>query len=114
MEANELNQVLLKQLAQQAEIQRTARYKDIEFDGDVYRCRIIKDKHGEDLIIGGYELDAALHPGEWEDENEGFASEEAAKIYDEIFYFMDDWDVEFLAEEQIIEEVKEANPDWFN
>lgn len=96
------------------EIQKTARYEDVEFEGNVYRCRIIEDKDGEDLLIGSYELEDALHPGEWGDENEGFASEEASDIYDEIFYFMAAWDVEFLSDEEMIEELKESNPDWFN
>ncbi len=96
------------------EIQKTARYEDVEFEGNVYRCRIIEDKDGEDLLIGSYELKDALHPGEWEDENEGFASEEASDIYDEIFYFMAAWDVEFLSDEEMIEELKESHPDWFN
>lgn len=96
------------------EIQKTARYEDVEFEGNIYRCRVIKDKDGEDLLIGSYELNDALHPGEWEDENEGFASEEASDIYDEIFYFMAAWDVEFLSDEELIKELKESNPDWFD
>ena len=95
-------------------IQKTARYEDIEFEGNLYRCRIVKDKDGEDLLIGSYELESVLHPGEWEDDNEGFESDEASDIYDEIFFFMDDWDVEFLSEEKMIEELKESNSDWFD
>lgn len=96
------------------EVQRTARYEDVEFEGDAYRCRIVKDKDGKDLLIGSYDLENALHPGEWEDENEGFASEEASDIYDKIFFFMAAWDVEFLTEEKMIKELKESNPDWFD
>lgn len=96
------------------EIQKIARYEDVEFEGNVYRCRIIKDKNGEDLLIGSYELNDALRPGEWEGENEGFASEEASNIYDDIFYFMAAWDVEFLYDEELISELRESNPDWFD
>ena len=46
---------------------------------------MVKDNQGEYLIIGSTALLDALHPGSFEDENEGFASKEASDIYDEIF-----------------------------
>ena len=87
--------------------------EEVEFDGIIYECRVIKDKDGNDLLIGSYELNDALHPGEWDDELEGFASEEAAELYDEIFYFTDLFTLR-LSDEALIEELKESNPDWFN
>ena len=60
---------------------------NIEFGGVEYPCRMVKDNQGECLIIGSTALLDALHPGSFEDENEGFASKEASDIYDEIFFF---------------------------
>ena len=90
------------------------RFEDIEFGGETYKCRIIEDKDGERLLIGSHELNDALHPGEWEDENEGFASEEAEEIYDDIFFFMDYWDLIHLSDEELREELKKEHPDWFD
>lgn len=59
--------------------------KKFEFSGVEYPCRIVKDNQGEYLIIGSTALLDALQPGSFEDWNEGFASEEALDIYDEIF-----------------------------
>lgn len=63
---------------------------NIEFGGVEYPCRMVKDNQGEYLIIGSTALLDALHPGSFEDENEGFASKEASDIYDEIFFFTDE------------------------
>lgn len=88
--------------------------EEITFEGNVYECRVVRDKDGNDLLIGSYGLNDALHPGEWEDENEGFASKEASDIYDEIFYFMSESDLRYLSDDKLIEELKESNPEWFN
>ena len=88
--------------------------EEVEFEGNVYQCRVVQDKDGNDLLIGSYELNDALHPGEWEDEDEGFASKEASDIYDEIFYFMNGSDLRYLSDDKLIEELKESNPEWFN
>ena len=60
--------------------------KELQFDGNIYICRIVKSNEGEELLIGSTALLDALHPGSFEDENEGFASKE----------------------------LKEDNPEWFN
>ena len=39
---------------------------------------------GEELLIGSTTLLDALQPGSFNDENEGFASKEAERIYDEV------------------------------
>ena len=59
------------------------RTRKIQFDGDTYVCRIVKSNEGEDLIIGSTKLLDTLHPGSFEDENEGFASKEAEQLYNE-------------------------------
>lgn len=82
------------------------------FNGQTYVCRIVLSNEGEELIIGSTSLLDAIQPGDFEDENEGFANEDAEKIYDEIFFFTD---AETLAlpDELLIEELKTDNPDWF-
>ena len=47
--------------------------KELQFDGNIYICRIVKSNEGEELLIGSTALLDALHPGSFEDENEGFA-----------------------------------------
>ena len=64
------------------------RTRKIQFDGDTYVCRIVKSNEGEDLIIGSTKLLDTLHPGSFEDENEGFASKEAEQLYNEVFFFL--------------------------
>lgn len=39
------------------------RTKGVEFEGIIYECRVVKDKDGEDLLIGSHDLNNALHPG---------------------------------------------------
>ena len=61
------------------------RTQEIRFDGKTYVCRIVKSNEGEELLIGSTKLLDALHPGSFEDENEGFAGKEAERLYDGIF-----------------------------
>ena len=49
---------------------------DIRFGGVEYTCRMVKDNQGDYLIIGSTALLDALQPGSFEDDNEGFVSEE--------------------------------------
>lgn len=87
--------------------------KELQFDGTAYLCRVVESSEGEELLIGSTELLDALHPGSFEDENEGFASNEAVRLYDEIFYFTDKKSLE-LPNDELIAELKESNPDWFD
>ena len=83
--------------------------KELQFDGNIYICRIVKSNEGEELLIGS----TALHPGSFEDESEGFASKEAEQIYDEVFFFADAKTLK-LPDDELITELKEDNPEWFN
>ena len=83
-----------------------------EFGGVEYPCRMVKDNQGEYLIIGSTALLDALHPGSFEDENEGFASKEASDIYDEIFFFTDAHTLA-LSDKELVEELRKDNPEWF-
>ena len=73
---------------------------------------MVKDNQGESLIIGSTALLDALQPGSFEDENEGFASEEALGIYDEIFFFTDEHTLA-LPDKELVEELRRDNPEWF-
>lgn len=85
---------------------------DFEFEGTSYQCRVVKDNAGDELIIGGTNFLVALHPRSFEDENEGFANTEASNIYDDIFYFTNDDDLQ-LKDEELITVLRKSNPEWF-
>lgn len=89
------------------------RTQEIQFGGDTYVCRIVKSNEGEDLLIGSTKLLDTLHPGSFEDENEGFASKEAEQLYDEVFFFTDSKTLR-LPDNELIAEIKESNPEWFD
>lgn len=84
----------------------------VQFDGKAYDCRVVKSNEGEELLIGSTLLLDALQPGSFEDENEGFSSKEAERIYDKIFFFTDAAILR-LSDEKLIAELKKDNPDWF-
>lgn len=86
--------------------------KEIQFDCKKYICRIVESIDGEELLIGSTELLDALQPGSFEDANEGFAGEEAEYLYDEVFYFTDRDNLK-LPDKELVEVLKESNPDWF-
>ena len=73
---------------------------------------MVKDNQGEYLIIGSTALLDALHPGSFEDENEGFASKEVSDIYDEIFFFTDERTLA-LPDKELVEELRRDNLEWF-
>ena len=88
------------------------RTNEIQFGGKSYVCRIVEANDGEELLISPTTLLDALQPCSFDDENEGFASKEAESIYDEVFYFTDEKSIQ-LPENELIAELKESNPDWF-
>lgn len=85
---------------------------EMKFNGRSYTCRIVESKEGEELLIGSTVLLDALQPGSFEDENEGFAGEEAERLYDEVFFFTDAKSLT-LPDDGLIEVLKEDNPEWF-
>lgn len=89
------------------------RTQEIQFDGNTYVCRIVKSNEGEDLLIGSTKLLDTLHPGSFEDENEGFVGKEAERLYDEIFFFTDNKTLR-LPDDELVAELKESNPEWFD
>lgn len=88
------------------------RTNEIQFGGKSYVCRIVEANDGEELLIAPTTLLDVLQSGSFDDENEGFASKEAESIYDEVFYFTDEKNIQ-LPENELIAELKESNPDWF-
>lgn len=87
--------------------------QEMQFNGNTYLCRVVKSNEDEELLIGSTALLDALHPGSFEDENEGFASDEAERLYDEVFYFTDKESLE-LPDKELIATLKESNPEWFD
>lgn len=87
--------------------------QEMQFNGNTYLCRVVVSNEGEELLIGSTALLDALHPGSFEDENEGFASDEAERLYDEVFYFTDKESLE-LPDKELIASLKESNPEWFD
>ena len=59
--------------------------QEVQFDGNTYICRVVNSNEGEELLIGSTALLDVLQPGGFNDENEGFASKEAERLYDKIF-----------------------------
>lgn len=88
------------------------RTNEIQFGGKNYVCRVVEANDGEELLIAPTTLLDALQPGGFNDENEGFVSKEAENIYDEIFFFTDA-DTLLLPDEELVEELKQDNPEWF-
>ena len=78
------------------------RTNEIQFGGKSYVCRIVEANDGEELLIAPNTLLDALQP----------CSKEAESIYDEVFYFTDEKSIQ-LPENELIAELKESNPDWF-
>ena len=59
--------------------------QEVQFDGNTYICCVVNSNEGEELLIGSTALLDVLQPGSFNDENEGFASKEAERLYDKIF-----------------------------
>lgn len=87
--------------------------QELQFNVNTYLCRVVESNEGEELLIGSTTLLDALHPGSFEDENEGFADDEAKRLYDEVFYFTDKKSLN-LPDNELIAELKESNPEWFD
>ena len=85
----------------------------MQFDGIAYVCRMIKSNDGDELIIGPTDLRDALQPGSFNDQNEGFVNDEARQLYDEVFYFTDTASLR-LPDDELIDVLKESNPEWFD
>ena len=86
--------------------------QEVQFDGNTYICRVVNSNEGEELLIGSITLLDALQPGSFNDENEGFASKEAERIYDEVFFFTDMANLR-LTDVELVAELKKDNPEWF-
>ena len=73
---------------------------------------MVESNEGEELLIGSITLLDALQPGSFNDENEGFASKETERIYDEVFFFTDMANLR-LTDVELVAELKKDNPEWF-
>ena len=72
--------------------------KEVEFAGRTYSCRVVKSNEGEELLIGSTGLLDALQPGSFDS--------------DVIFFFADAGSLE-LPDDELVEMLKEDNPEWF-
>ena len=63
--------------------------KEVEFAGRTDSSRVAKSHEVEHLRIDSPGLLDALQPGSFDSENEGFASKEAERLSDEIFFCSD-------------------------
>ena len=86
--------------------------QEVQFGGNNYPSRVVESNEGEELLIGSITLLDALQPGSFNDENEGFASKEAERIYDEVFFFTDMANLR-LTDVELVAELKKDNPEWF-
>ena len=86
--------------------------QEVQFGGNNYPCLGVESNEGEELLIGSITLLDALQPGSFNDENEGFASKEAERIYDEVFFFTDMANLR-LTDVELVAELKKDNPEWF-
>lgn len=86
--------------------------QEVQFGSNNYPCRVVESNEGEELLIGSITLLDALQPGSFNDENEGFASKEAERIYDEVFFFTDMANLR-LTDVELVAELKKDNPEWF-
>ena len=82
----------------------------VTFNGTDYPVRIIR-ADGAPIHISTLSFYDAIHPGTWEDENEGFASDEAKRLYDDIFFFVDDGEIH-LPFEKLKQSLEETNPEY--
>lgn len=86
--------------------------QEVRFDGKTYVCRVVESNEGAELLIGSTALLDALQPGSFEDDNEGFAGDEAERLYDEFFFFTDEKTLR-LPDSGLVAELKKDNPEWF-
>ena len=86
--------------------------QEVQFGGNNYPWRVVESNEGEELLIGSTTLLDALQPGSFNDENEGFASKEAERIYNEVFFFTDMANLR-LTDVELVAELKKDNPEWF-
>lgn len=86
---------------------------EINYKGKEYTCRIVRSNEGEELIIAGTSLLDVLMPYPATDTSDGFADKEAEKVDEDIFFYAADSNLG-LPDDELIKELKESNPEWFD
>ena len=86
-------------------------FDSITYDGNKYWLRQVFSNNGM-LMVGDTKLYDTLHPGSFEDADGGWASKEAERIDELIFYYVSP-DELLLPKEELIVVLKESNPDLF-
>lgn len=86
-------------------------FETFTYDGKEYWLRQVLSNEGT-LLIGDTKLYDTLHPGSFEDADGGWASKEAERIDEDIFYYVSP-DELLLPKDELIAVLKESNPDLF-
>lgn len=79
---------------------------ELQYHSEIYKCRVIPSIDGEELIIASVKLMDKIIPGAT------FTDKEAELLDEKIFYYVTDKELK-LSDEELIEVVREANPDFF-
>lgn len=79
---------------------------ELQYHGETHKCRVITSIDGDELIIASVKLMDKLMP------DENFVDKEAELLDEKVFYYVTDRDLK-LSDEDLIEVVREANPDCF-
>lgn len=82
----------------------------ITFNGVDYPARKLHADR-EEIVISTLACCDALHPGLWGYENEGFASKEAEELYDSIFFFVSEDEIN-LPFGELKNVLRESNPEF--
>lgn len=107
------------------------------FTGKRFNVRFIPAEEttgDENLLVASDDLDNYLHPGEWDDDNEGFRTDISpeepyykefknktpdylasryADDWGSVFFFTDQTTFNDYNDKRLIEEMKDENPDFF-
>ena len=86
-------------------------FDSITYDGNKYWLRQVFSNNGM-LMVGDTKLYDTLHPGSFEDADGGWASKEAERIDELIFYYVSP-DELLLPKNELIAILKDSNPDLF-
>ncbi len=86
---------------------------NLAFDGKPYVCRVVNSNEGKALIIAPISLLDALHPHPFGTKNNGFVSEEAVRLDEKVFFYINDADLK-LPDDELVVELKECNAEWFD
>ena len=86
--------------------------QEVQFGGNNYPCVWWNPTRVKNSLSARLPCLMPFSPVVSNDENEGFASKEAERIYDEVFFFTDMANLR-LTDVELVAELKKDNPEWF-